>query len=346
MNIFKRILRKISLYLNSNVIKTLLILGLIVILGSYFEYLTQFDAPDAQIKSPELAIWFVFQTVTTVGYGDVVPVNLTGRIIAIIIMLAGIGTVTTLTASTAAYMTNIKLKHRIKHIKMKNHTIICNYNDYSASIISNYLNRKLKLESLVIISNTKEAPVQSDYLFFIPGDPVDERTLINANAAEAKRFIVTGDFSSDVPPNLIDAKTILNIFQIRKLNKDAEIIVQVAKSENVENAKSAGADEVITLNELSALVISKSILNPQLPDFILRLLSTGSGPKIYSVMVPEKYIGYKLYDLLKIFTNISVISIFNNSKYIFPVKNDYELTQKDILYFISDESSIKGLLSN
>ncbi len=344
MNIIKRIIIKLGRFFSSNVFKTVLILMIIVLVGSYLEYISQINIHGSQIKSPELAIWFVFQTVTTVGYGDVVPVNLIGRIIAIIIMLAGIGTVSTLTASTAAYMTNVKLKHKIRRIKMKNHTIICNYNDYSSNIISNYLNRKLKIDSLVLIANMKENPVKSDYVFFTPGDPTDEKTLETANAAEAKRFIVTGDFSSGIPPNLIDAKTILNIFQIRKLNKSAEIIAQVAKSENVPNAKNAGADEVITLNELSALVISKSIMNPKLPDFVLKLLSTGDGPKIYSVKIPEKYIGHKIVDFIKVFNKIIILSVLKSNNYVFPLGSEYEFEENDVIYFISEESEIKGLL--
>ncbi len=344
MNILKRILIKIERYIGSNVFKTILILTLIVLVGSYMEYVSQVHIHGSQIKSPGLAIWFVFQTVTTVGYGDVVPVNLTGRIIAIIIMLAGIGTVTTLTASAAAYMTNVKLKHKIKRIRMKNHTIICNYNDYSKNIISNYLSRKLKIDSLVLIANTGENPVKSDYVFFTSGDPTDEKTLEQANAADARRFIVTGDFNSNVPLNLIDAKTILNIFQIRKLNKSAEIIAQVASSENVSNAKSAGADEVITLNELSALVISKSIMNPKLPDFVLRLLSSGEGPKIYSAKIPDRYIGYKILDFKNIFKKIIILSVFSENDYVFPVDDKYELAENNVVYFISEESEIKGLL--
>ncbi len=335
---------RIKKFITSNVFRTIFILSLIIVIGSYLEYITQKNLPGTEIKNPGLAIWFVFQTVTTVGYGDVVPIDMTGRIIAIIIMLAGIGTVSTLTASTAAYMTNVKLRHKVRRIKMKNHTIICNYNDYSSSIINNYLERKLKIESLVLIANLKDDPVKSDYISFVSGEPTDEKTLINANICYAKRVIITGDFNSNVPLNLIDAKTILNIFQIRKLNKDAEIIAQIAKSENIENAKSAGADQVITLNELSSLVIAKSILNPKLPDFILKLLSSGEGPKIYSVKIPEKYAKYKMYDFIKTFNKISIISLLSDNKYIFPVENDYELKVNDIIYFISDENTIKGLL--
>lgn len=47
-------------------------------------------------------LWFALQTVTTVGYGDVTPKNTDGRIIAAVVMLAGIGFIAVITASVAA----------------------------------------------------------------------------------------------------------------------------------------------------------------------------------------------------------------------------------------------------
>jgi voltage-gated potassium channel len=44
------------------------------------------------------AIWWSTQTVTTVGYGDIVPTTATGRIVAIVVMLAGIAFAAVLTA--------------------------------------------------------------------------------------------------------------------------------------------------------------------------------------------------------------------------------------------------------
>lgn len=48
-------------------------------------------------------VWLAIVTATTVGYGDIAPVGPWGRAIAVVLMLAGVGLVSTLAASIAAY---------------------------------------------------------------------------------------------------------------------------------------------------------------------------------------------------------------------------------------------------
>ena len=55
------------------------------------------------------ALWWSFVTATTVGYGDVIPQTLGGRLIAIFLMIIGIGFVGLLTATIATFfLTNSK----------------------------------------------------------------------------------------------------------------------------------------------------------------------------------------------------------------------------------------------
>jgi voltage-gated potassium channel len=48
------------------------------------------------------ALWWAVQTVTTVGYGDVVPTNTEGRVVGVVVMLSGIGFLTVITAAVTA----------------------------------------------------------------------------------------------------------------------------------------------------------------------------------------------------------------------------------------------------
>lgn len=58
---------------------------------------------EANIKGPEDAVWWALSTVTTVGYGDRYPVTTEGRILASVLMLAGVGLFGTLSGFVAAW---------------------------------------------------------------------------------------------------------------------------------------------------------------------------------------------------------------------------------------------------
>jgi voltage-gated potassium channel len=50
-------------------------------------------------------LWWAIQTVTTVGYGDLVPASTTGRLVAALVMIVGIGFLTVITAAiTSAFI--------------------------------------------------------------------------------------------------------------------------------------------------------------------------------------------------------------------------------------------------
>src|SRR5262245_66000574 len=48
------------------------------------------------------ALWWAAQTVTTVGYGDITPDATSGRIVAVVVMLSGLGFITVSTAAVSA----------------------------------------------------------------------------------------------------------------------------------------------------------------------------------------------------------------------------------------------------
>ena len=63
----------------------------IITVGSFVIFSVESPHPDSQINSMLDAVWWTVATVTTVGYGDIVPVTDTGKIVAIFFMLSGIG---------------------------------------------------------------------------------------------------------------------------------------------------------------------------------------------------------------------------------------------------------------
>ncbi len=62
-----------------------------IIIGSFVIFSVESQHPDSQINSMLDAVWWTVATVTTVGYGDIVPVTDAGKIVAIFFMFFGIG---------------------------------------------------------------------------------------------------------------------------------------------------------------------------------------------------------------------------------------------------------------
>jgi len=63
----------------------------------------------AEFGSVWIGLWWAVQTVTTVGYGDIVPHDTQGRIVAAVLMLSGIGFLTVVTAViTAAFLETVR----------------------------------------------------------------------------------------------------------------------------------------------------------------------------------------------------------------------------------------------
>lgn len=65
--------------------------------------LTFETASSSNIRTAEDSLWWAFATITTVGYGDYYPVTSEGRLIASILMFAGVGLVGTFSAFLASW---------------------------------------------------------------------------------------------------------------------------------------------------------------------------------------------------------------------------------------------------
>jgi voltage-gated potassium channel len=57
-----------------------------------------------EFPSVWLGMWWAVQTVTTLGYGDIVPTQLTGRILAAAVMIVGIAFLSLITATVASVL--------------------------------------------------------------------------------------------------------------------------------------------------------------------------------------------------------------------------------------------------
>ena len=84
------------------------LLAILLIIFSSIAILQVEKDPNSNIKSAEDAIWWAYVTITTVGYGDKYPVTMEGRIIAAVLMTAGVGLFGTFTAYVSSWFVVVK----------------------------------------------------------------------------------------------------------------------------------------------------------------------------------------------------------------------------------------------
>ncbi|MGB7968652.1 MAG: ion channel [Methanobacterium sp.] len=73
---------------------------LVLVVGSFIFFIVE-RSVNPEVPNYESAMWYAIVSMTTVGYGDIVPITLAGRIIGIIMILSGMGYVSLVTATLA-----------------------------------------------------------------------------------------------------------------------------------------------------------------------------------------------------------------------------------------------------
>jgi len=86
-----RQLRRVLAVESGPLLSVLVIFLTVLFLGSVAVYFFDRDVQPATFGNVPAALWWAVVTLTTTGYGDVVPVTLPGRIVAALVMISGLG---------------------------------------------------------------------------------------------------------------------------------------------------------------------------------------------------------------------------------------------------------------
>jgi len=295
LQVFWHLRRLLDQIKRENLHKLFLLTLLIILIGvlgiSYFE-------KDIGLSD---ALWWSFVTITTVGYGDVTPVSLGGRLIGIFIMLFGIGFLGMFTATIASVFVENRLKEGkgLKRVSVKDHFIICGWSYKVKEIIEELrADPKAKDSPVVIVANIPEKPLEDKQIHFIQGE-IDAETMNKANLAQARGVIVLADETVD--PYSRDAKTILATLTIKTLNPHVYTCVEIVEAKNISHCQMAKADEIIIIGELSTNLLVQAVLDPGITRIVTELVSNRFGNEFYKISLPPSYIGTRFLELLLAF---------------------------------------------
>jgi len=86
-----RQLRRVLVLESGPLLSVLVIFLMVLFLASVAEYFLERDVQPAGFGSVPAALWWAVATLTTTGYGDVVPITPLGRLVAGFVMICGLG---------------------------------------------------------------------------------------------------------------------------------------------------------------------------------------------------------------------------------------------------------------
>jgi len=89
---------------------TVAMITFVIVVFASIAVLNLENTPESNIKTAPDALWWAFVTVSTVGYGDRFPVTHLGRIVAVLLMTAGVGLFGTFTAYVASLFNQQEVK--------------------------------------------------------------------------------------------------------------------------------------------------------------------------------------------------------------------------------------------
>ena len=216
---------------------------------------SQFSPP---IKDLPTAFYYSVVTMSTVGYGDILPKQNDARLFAVSVMLLGLAVFATSVTAIAGPMIAKLTKPKEKRMKRSNHFIVIGATPLA---YNTYREFKKRNQEVVLILSQPPATGDIDPNDLIVGDANSLDTLRKACADQAQAVLAMRADDSD---NAFIA------LAVKELKGKAKTVVAINDSKHMERIKLVQADIVIAPEvlggELLAMVLSGESITS---DFVL-----------------------------------------------------------------------------
>ncbi|MDH5671030.1 MAG: ion transporter [Myxococcales bacterium] len=292
----ERILRRYGVYISSELLNGVGLVAVVVWLATAGTFYLFEKGDNRAITSFGDALWWSMTTLSTVGYGDLYPVTVGGRIVAVVTMVLGVGVIGTLAATVATVFIDIRDrgKRGLRSYSMRGHLLILGWNDKAERALAEFRADARYLNApAAIVADLEQNPTEIPGVRFVRGDPGQREVLERASVREAAAAIV---FASDPAEPRSDHETALTILAIKRFVSDLPITAELVDADNREHLIAAGCETVVEGNELTSALLIRSVQDRGIGQVISELLSSRRGAEIRRCEVEPSFIGKRYRD--------------------------------------------------
>ncbi|MFE2853806.1 potassium channel family protein [Streptomyces lavendulae] len=233
---------------------------------------------------------FYYATVTlsTTGYGDIVPYSDSARLINILvitplrvlflIILVG----TTLEVLTERTREEWRLSRWRKNLR--EHTVVVGFGTKGRSALQTLLATGIQKEQIVIVDPSAKVidTANAEGFTGVVGDATRSDVLLRAEIQKARQVVIATQR---------DDTAVLVTLTARQLNRGAKIVAAVREEENAPLLKQSGADAVITSASAAGRLLGLSVLSPSAGTVMEDLIHQGSGLDLIERPVRKAEVG-------------------------------------------------------
>jgi len=241
-------------------------MGVLVVGTIGFMYLENYSFLDA--------FYMTVITVSTVGYGEVVPLGTAGKLFVSFLIISTFGTFAFAVSSITRYLISGDYRIYFKNYKVMSelekldgHVIICGYGrngQQAVRTLEAHDQKAVVIESNEQIINRLRA--SQDPIILIEGDATDDSVITKAGIEKARALITT------LPS---DADNLFVVLTARDLNKELTIISRASSTQSERKLRIAGANNVILPDKVGGSHMASLVTTPDLMDFLDHISITG-----------------------------------------------------------------------